>query len=270
MGLIRKIRRSRFHLLLTVVPLTLLVVLLKILFHRLGWEPIPRDLFPFFPSVLTGIIFLLGFLLAGVATDYKESEKLPTGIVTALFALGQEAEIAVKNHDSSAAKGVLSKLLRFVPMLQREFFLERSRTLLHLVESLTDDIAAMDAEKIPPNFMIRIRNEQASLYRVLNRINAIKTTDFAPSVLATIKLIIGFFLIMYFLLPVEPWWGGVILIGFLAFVLFSVLYVIEDMEDPFEYDESEAGSDEISLAPLLEFHEDAKRRWAKVIGANEA
>lgn len=80
MSLIQKIRKSKYHLLFSVLPIVILAGVVKTVFHLLGWEVIPKELTTFFPSILTGIIFILGFLLAGVVTDYKESEKIPKEI----------------------------------------------------------------------------------------------------------------------------------------------------------------------------------------------
>jgi predicted membrane chloride channel (bestrophin family) len=53
------------------------------------------------------------------------------------------------------------------------------------------------------------------------------------------------------LLNVEPWWAGLILVSIFTFIIFSILFLIKDMEDPFEYDESEdVKSDEVSLEVL--------------------
>ena len=89
MSLIQKIKKSKYHLLFSVLPVVLLAGIAKLSAHFLGWEFIPKELTAFFPSILTGIIFILGFLLAGVVTDYKESEKIPNEMVGSLYAIWQ-------------------------------------------------------------------------------------------------------------------------------------------------------------------------------------
>lgn len=51
---------------------------LKLLAHQYRLEFISLN--PLFTGIVTANIFLLGFLIAGVLADYKESEKLPWGI----------------------------------------------------------------------------------------------------------------------------------------------------------------------------------------------
>ena len=58
-------------------------VLLKALVHQLGLDVL--ELSPLLSSLVAATVFLLGFLLNGVLSDYKESEKLPGELSTSLF-----------------------------------------------------------------------------------------------------------------------------------------------------------------------------------------
>ena len=108
--------------------------------------------------------------------------------------------------------------------------------------------------------MGRLRTEQANIKKMLSRIEVIRDTEFVPSVFVSIKAISVLFLIMYCLLQTDQntWWGGIVLVSIFTFIIFSIIFLISDMDNPFEYkDEDEAGvkSDEISLSVLLKFHE---------------
>lgn len=252
--------KSRFHLLFSVLPIVIVAAGAKIGVHYAEWEFIPKDMTSFFPSILTGIIFILGFILAGVVSDYKECEKIPNDISTSLYVLYQETIIAWKNYQNESALALREKLKLFVPMLKKDFFIERNHRLQDLVQSFTDDFAGMDKQVAPP-LMGRLRAEQANIKKMLNRIDVIKDTDFVPSVFVSIRAITILFLMMYCFLQTDPttWWGGIILVGIFSFVIFSIIFLIADMEDPFEYDEEDANdvkSDEVSLTVLEKFHED--------------
>jgi hypothetical protein len=68
---------------LTTLPLVAAVTLLKAgLEYGLQYPGVVE--FSDFGVVLTGAVFLTGFLLAGTMADYKESEKLPAEIATTL------------------------------------------------------------------------------------------------------------------------------------------------------------------------------------------
>ena len=251
--------KSKFQLVFKVLPLVIVAAGVKIAAHYFGWEIIPKDMTNFFPSILTGIIFILGFILAGVLSDYKESEKIPNEISISLFILWQETYIAWKNFQNPASKTLQNKLKKFVPMLKKDFFLERNRNIFDLVDSFSDDFSELDKNVAPP-LMGRLRTEQANIRKMLNRIEVIKDTDFVPSVFVSIKAITIMFLIMYCFLQTDhsTWWGGIILISMFTFIIFSIIFLISDMDDPFEYegeDDNNVKSDEISLNILQKFHD---------------
>ncbi|HVN58081.1 MAG TPA: hypothetical protein VMT63_07275 [Bacteroidales bacterium] len=249
--MIEKIKKSRYHLLFSVLPVVIIIALFKTGIHFLGWELIPKEMSSFFPSILTGIIFLLGFLLAGVVADYKESEKIPNEMAASLFAIWQETDFISKVSGLKSAGSLMGKLKTFIPTVKKDFFIERNNKLDELFESISKDIVELGKEGAVVNYVTRIKTELAGLKKNVNRINVIKTTDFVPSVFISIQTISVIFLIVYSMLKVDPWWGGLIIVSIFAFVIFSILYLIRDMDDPFEYDGTdEVKSDEVSLEVL--------------------
>jgi predicted membrane chloride channel (bestrophin family) len=247
----RIFNKSKYHLIFSVLPVVIIVGIFKVGVHLLGWEVIPKDMSSFFPSILTGIIFLLGFLLAGVVTDYKESEKIPNELAASLFALWQEADYVKHVSNSETAENFKTKIKNFIPCLRKDYFILQNDNLQKLLDSFSSDIIEIGKEGVPPNYIIRMKTEVAALKKTVNRLSIIKNTDFIPSVFVSIKTIAVIFLIVYCLLNVEPWWAGLILVSIFTFIIFSILFLIKDMEDPFEYDESEdVKSDEVSLEVL--------------------
>lgn len=251
MKFIQRIKKSKYHLLFSVLPVVILVGLFKVAVHHFEWEMIPKEMTSFFPSILTGIIFILGFLLAGVVTDYKESEKIPNELAASLYAIWQEADYLRTVSGSKSAEVLMGKIKGFIPSLKDDFFVLQNNRLQELIDSFSADIVEIGKEGAAPNYVMRMKSEVASLKKTINRISVIKNTDFIPSVFICIKTIAFIFLSVYCLLVVDPWWGGLILVSIFTFVIFSILFLIKDMEDPFGYDGSgEIKSDEISLQVL--------------------
>lgn len=255
-------RMGRYRLLLSVVPLSVGMALIKGAVHFAGFEFIPREMGAYFPSILTGIIFLLGFLLAGVVADFKESEKIPNDLAASLYVVWQEATMLADGEHAAAARPLLEKCRALIPALRDALYAGTPAAVLPLIDLWTDDCAALDRRGVAPGYLIRIKNEQAALRRLLGRISVIKNTDFAPSLYVVIRLIIGIFITLYFLLVVEPWWGGVLLAWFFSFILFAIIFLIRDMEDPFDYGPRGARGDEVSLIVLDELQRaiEASRR----------
>ena len=261
MSLIQKIKRSKYHLIISVLPMVFFAGIVKITFHYLNLEVIPKELTTFFPSILTGIIFILGFLLAGVVTDYKESEKIPNEIASSLYAVFQEA-VYIKNvQNCPSASAMIDRLKLFIPILKDDFFIKQNDKISALMDELSADVILLGKEGATPNYILRMKAEIANLKKIINRITVIKTTDFIPSVFVCINAVTIMFLTVYCLLAVDPWWGGMILVCIFTFVIFAILKLIKDMEDPFEYDGSDdAKSDEISLEVLDNLQKEFERK----------
>ena len=85
---------SKWAIALKILPLIIGIVLLKILINYLGWEVISQN--SLFNSIISANVFLLGFLLAGTLSDYKESERLPGELAASLETISDEMVITHK------------------------------------------------------------------------------------------------------------------------------------------------------------------------------
>ena len=79
---------SKYRLLIRVSAIVIAVLCAKLVIHFLGWEVISIN--PLFSGIVAANIFLMGFLLNGVLSDFKESERLPGELSACLENLAQE------------------------------------------------------------------------------------------------------------------------------------------------------------------------------------
>ena len=56
-----------------------------------------------FTSLVAGTIFLIGFLITGVLSDYKESEKIPSDLTASLKSLFDDTYTIYKVKNSATA-----------------------------------------------------------------------------------------------------------------------------------------------------------------------
>ena len=68
-----------------IIPVVIVVAALKLLSHKYGLEFM--ELNALFTSLVAGTIFLIGFLISGVLSDYKESEKIPSELSASMKTL---------------------------------------------------------------------------------------------------------------------------------------------------------------------------------------
>jgi len=251
---------GRYHLLANVLPLTISVGFIKFGFHSFGWEQLPSSMLPFITSVLTGIIFFFGFILAGIVSDFKDSEKIPSEMVVSLYTIWREAE-NLANEDPELTDGLKKKIYIFVDRFKSEFLIRRVDDIFDLLDSFSDDFRQMD-RKVPPPLMVRLRNEQSTLWRLLTRIKVIRSTSFSESGYLAIRAITILFIFALMLLKADPFLEGAFFVCLYTFILFSIILLIQDMDDPFEYEEGEKGVDEVNFDVLYDFGDRLKRKMS--------
>jgi hypothetical protein len=110
----------------------------------------------------------------------------------------------------------------------------------------------MDNMGESPVFTARIRNEQANIRRILFRIEAIGGTSFLPSLLRIIEVVVVVFTVCLLFLKIDPMSNGVILVFIYGFLLTTILLVLEDLDNPFNYGSTwKVRSDEIDFRTLF-------------------
>lgn len=170
------------------LPVALIFFALKVVVHHFGYECIPSNLMTMLPTILTSIVFVLGFLLAGVIADYKESEKIPNELSASFFAIWQEAYLHYQTKPSERLKEFLVEMPKEIRTLLLEFFIKHDRNALKVLDKWVLDIHKFDGNEMATVYVNRLKTELVSIRKMFNRISVVKKTDFLPSVFTTIDL----------------------------------------------------------------------------------
>lgn len=125
---------SKWGIALRVAPFAFGVIAVKLVFHQFRFEPL--SLSPLFNSLIAATVFLLGFLLTGTLTDYKESEKLPGELAGGLETIYDEFAITHKNKNTKITRDALRHLQNFTESLI-EWFHKKERT-TNILRKLTE------------------------------------------------------------------------------------------------------------------------------------
>jgi hypothetical protein len=253
--------KNRYRLLLQASVIVGVVVGAKFLVHFLGWEIISIN--PLFSGIVAANVFLMGFLLNGVLSDFKESERYPGELGVCLENLAQEVrgiKLATPKADVGAFLGLLSQMSRDI----LGWFHKKHRTaeLLEHVNELTPHIAAME-QWTQATLVARLKQEQGNLRRLLVRIHTIRETSFIASGYLLADLVTGFLCIGLVLAKIEPFYESMFYVSVIAYLMVYLLMLIRDLDNPFGYYERCSGED-VSLKPL----EDAADRLARLVGTD--
>jgi len=248
---------SEYRLLLRVSAIVSGVVCAKLIVHYLGWEVISIN--PLFSGIVAANIFLMGFLLNGVLSDYKESERLPGELSACLENLAQEVA-GVRMAKPEAKVGPCLILIAKLSQDILSWFQKRHRTaeLMEQLNELTPQFASME-QWTQATLVSRLKQEQGNLRRTLVRIHTIRETSFVSAGylladITTVLLCAGLVLAR-----IEPFYESLFFVTVISYLMVFLLMLIRDLDNPFGYYERFSGAD-VSLKPL----EDAARRLAKV------
>jgi hypothetical protein len=204
--------------------------------------------------LVAGTIFLIGFLISGVLTDYKESEKLPSELAASLRNLNDDVLTIYKGKDSNAANGILAFQKDFIYSL-KEWFYKRAkiRVLLDKLSSMNEYFIALDKEGIQANYIIKMKNEQNNIRKIIMRIDTIRDTEFVGSAYAIVEAM-GFLTIFGLLIiKIEPFYASLFLTLLITFLISYMFLLIKDLDNPFDYINNGEGGTEISLKPIYDF-----------------
>lgn len=246
-------------LLVKALPAVVLAVVAKLVADLVGADPV--ELNALHSGLVAANVFLIGFLLAGTLTDYKESEKLPSEVAVRVENIADECEILYRDIDHEAPMRCLEHLQRLSGVL-REWLDGKQRSVDEVLDEV-DGLNAFFLEFQPltqPNFIVRLKQEQSALRQIVTRIDTIRETSFVGagyviSYVTSVLLLVGLVVTDFASLGAE-----LFLVGTIAFLLAYMIVLIRDLDDPFQ-NGRDKGSAEVSLAPLDRL---AKRLQARV------
>ncbi len=255
----QNIRFQKWYLTLKVLPIVGLIIILKLIAHQFSWEFISLN--PLFSGVVTANIFILGFLLAGVLADYKESEKLPGELATSIETIFDECIIIYKNKNAKPAEDCLNHVLNLTNSINDWFHKkERTRTIMDKLSEFNDFFLAFES-LTQVNFIVRLKQEQSAIRRMLIRIHGIRETSFVTGGYAIAEAISALLVIGLIFVKIDPFYEALFFISAITFLQAYMIVFIKDLDNPFEYYGNDKGPDEISLKPL----DDLKQRMEEKI-----
>jgi len=232
-----------------VLPLILLVAFLKLLSHKFGLEVM--ELNALFTSLVAGTIFLIGFLISGVLSDYKESEKIPNELTASIKSLTDDAYTIWKSKNSATAREFIDFQKGFLESLMMWFYKkERTKTLLEKISQMNDFFVELDKEGIIPAYIVKMKNEQNNIRKLILRVDTIRDTDFigsAYAIVETMGFLTGLGLIM---IKIEPFYASLFVTLLVTFLMSYMVFLIIDLDNPFDYSTKGESGTEISLKPL--------------------
>jgi predicted membrane chloride channel (bestrophin family) len=244
------LKSSKWRLSFKVLPFVLVIILLKLVFHQLGWEFLTLN--TLFGAIISANVFLVGFLISGVLVDYKEAEKIPGELACSLEVLTDEGYIVYKNKKSKVANELTAYVHKLTGSIIKWLHkTEKTGEVLNKITGLNDYFLALEP-LTQANFIVRLKNEQNNLRRMITRIHSIRETSFNPAGYAIAEIISFILCIGLIFTKIDPYYESIFFVAFVSFILIYMVLLIKDLDNPFGYYEKENYADEVSLKPLFD------------------
>lgn len=218
-------------------------------------------------SILSAVTFVIGFVLNSLIKDYKDAEKLPIDIATAINNLGDDGAYfahQLPNFDDTSLRANLLQLCDLsVETIRDTINPDLDTTLRAVLRNISD----LDLAGAPPNHTVRMKTDVFLIRRSLERARYIRKIFNLPTAhtLVVTVAVVGMGLLL--LTRSEHRVGIAVSTGVLAFVYAYLLRLIAIVENPFAAHRNQR-LDDISLYSIRETAADLQTRPASSGRAN--
>jgi hypothetical protein len=243
----------KWHIFIKILPFLGVILLLKFGVHRYGFEIISLN--ALFTSIVAATTFLIGFLITGVISDYKESEKIPGEMASSLETLYNEAQIIVINKKAKEAEEFINYHSSFMDSLNNWFYKkEKTLAVMEALSGMNEHFAKLESFA-QATFINRMKQEQANIGKLITRIHTIRETGFVASAYAIVEALAFFLIGGMIVLKLEPFYEAIFFVTIVSFLVLYMIFLIKDLDNPFDYAEYGENGTEVSLKPLHDLHD---------------
>lgn len=222
--------------------ITAVLVAVKFGLHALDFEIIRQG--TLHNSVAAGAFFVIGFLLSATIADYKESERIPSefaSIIENMYADSKSISAVYKKYKPEQfRKQLISICMQFRKDVRNKTHEARLK-----VQDLSETFIEMEKAGAPPNFLVKLKQQQAQLGRSLFRVNYIQNIRVIPSATVLAYSIVSIATLLLLFTEIEPFFGGVLIMATINFILVYMLLLIQVITTPFR--SSGETMDDVSL-----------------------
>lgn len=244
-----------FRIFFIALTATAIAVVLKYFLHRYNLEVFEQT--SLHNSVISSVIFVIGFVLSATIADYKESERIPSEFASTIENMYEDARAIHQTYPKFNLDSFRQNLIDILAAFRAGTRVNRKGTRREIGE-LNDTFTAMEVANVPANFIVKLKSQQATLLKLLFRVNYIQKIKFIPSAFILIRSLVALVIIVLLLTNIDPFYGGLTLTGMLTFILIYMMILIQTISLPF-HDEGKT-RDDVSLFLLKETRAHLKSR----------
>jgi hypothetical protein len=243
--------KNKWVLVLKTLPLVALSVVLRYLVTEVFNFSLTLKFSDLAP-ILTGASIILGLMLTGVISDYKEAEKLPAVIARALNDLDGLSRRGLARIGEGADQSH-ARVVALTETVNDWLFLRASNEELWDAHSdMGEMILELDKKDVPDYYLHRLLRVNSDFSAALWRIQVIRDTDFVPAGYALMELLVGGVVISLSVVQFSSATVGFCLSAGLALIYSYLVRLTKDLDNPFEHgaNNGKGSAADVDLTPF--------------------
>ena len=241
-------RILRFGLFFKAAAIAVIVLLMKFMTDHYGLSHVAINTLT--SSFFAGVFFTISILFTAAITDFKEAQKIPGEMAVVLKALHTDSLLATScDPHNSETKNTVSHvedlLSAITDNLRNNHW--HKKQIDQQINLMNAGISDLWHKNVAPGLLLKLRDNLTSMDRLSHRLDYIAYTNDIPgaSLIADIALAAVF---LIFVFAQNEWgWGGLVLFAAITFVLSSIMLLIHDMDNPFEYGRNTLADVDVSV-----------------------
>jgi hypothetical protein len=224
---------NKWGLIIKAAGITGVLLIVRLVFDSLNYDVL--SLTNLITAFISGAIFTIAIIFAGVLTDFKESEKIPGEIASSIRTMYSDLTL-IHVPDKEITRRMQAKVCSMLATITTNF---RNNTwdlqaMDRSIGSFVEDISRLVDMNVPPQYTVKLKNEIGTIDRLSHRIKTISETSFIPAAYAISELAAAGVIILLFFVKLDPLYEGIVLFTVLCMLMIALLLLIKDMDNPFE------------------------------------
>lgn len=243
----------KWKLMLTTLPYVALALVVK-LGLELGLKYPGLLEFSDLGPILTGGVFLIGFMLAGTMADYKESERLPGEVACTLETLKELLVQASIGKPAIQVTAMRKVVLEVADQIHDWLFRKVGHPQVFAALTRVDEALQQVERDGGGSYASKGLSELHALRKSVTRMGVISRTGFLASGYALLETLILTIIGLIMASKFKNLLAECVLVSFVTLIYVYMLRLIRDVDDPFEYSpDGRVGAAEIELFPIDEY-----------------
>jgi hypothetical protein len=243
-----KFNKKNIWIFVRAIILVAVIIGIKFIAHAFDIEFLTIN--NLFSGIIAANVFLMGFLLSGVLSDYKESEKIPGEIASSINNIYSELFYLYKDKKVTKSRESIlycqELTLSILDWFHRK---EKTSVLIAKTRNLNSHFAALENDT-QANYIVRLKNEMSSLSKTIIRVDTIRDTDFITSGYQIAISITGLMCFGLVFSKIDPFYESLFFVGVISFLMIFLILLIHDLDDPFAYNKKYS-AENVSLYPIM-------------------